>query len=75
MLSVFAFQTFIIIISKKRESIQIVGRSLSLILVITGNAMGTTRKDIIYKSIGIIYDAGTTLLILVTRIYHICGSR
>lgn len=40
--------------------------------MIVGNAMVTVSQDILYNSIGLVlYVAGTTLLILITRTYHI----
>ncbi len=72
MISALALLTFIIAIFEERGGRQIISRGLSFILMITGNAMVTISQDILYNSIGLIlYVAGTTLLILVTRTYHI----
>jgi len=72
MVSALAFLTFIIAIFEERGGRQIVGRYLSFMLMIAGNAMVTISQDILYNSIGLIlYVVGTTLLILVTRTYHI----
>ncbi len=72
MVSALAFLTFIIAIFEERGGRQIVGRCLSFMLMIAGNAIVTISQDILYNSIGLVlYVAGTTLLILITRTYHI----
>ncbi|HKL58594.1 MAG TPA: hypothetical protein VJ863_01765 [Sphaerochaeta sp.] len=72
MISALAFLTFIIAIFEERGGRQIVVRCFSFMLMIAGNAMVTISQDILYNSIGLVlYVAGTTLLILVTRTYHI----
>ncbi len=72
MISVFALLTFIITIFEERGGRHIVVRCLSFMLMITGNVMVTISQDILYNSIGLfLYVAGATLLILVTRTYHI----
>lgn len=72
LVSVLAFLTFIIAIFEERGGRQIVSRCLSFMLMIVGNAMITISQDILYNTIGLaLYAAGATLLILVTRTYHI----
>lgn len=72
LMSVLALLTFIIAILEERGGRQIVTRCLSFMLMIVGNTMVTISQDILYNSIGLaLYVAGTTLLILVTRTYHI----
>jgi len=72
MVSVLAVLTFIITIFEERGGRQTVARCLSFILMITGNAMVTISQDILYNSLGLaLYVTGATLLILVTRTYHI----
>ena len=72
MVSVLAVLTFIITIFEERGGRQTVARCLSFILMITGNAMVTISQDILYNSLGLVlYVTGATLLILVTRTYHI----
>ena len=72
MISALAFLTFIIAIFEERGGRQIVVRCFAFMLMIAGNAMVTISQDILYNSIGLVlYVAGTTLLILVTRTYHI----
>ncbi len=72
MISVLALLTFIIAIFEERGGRHIISRCLSFMLMIVGNAMVTISQDILYNIIGLaLYVAGTTLLILVTRTYHI----
>ena len=72
MISALAVLTFIITIFEESGGRQTVARCLAFMLMITGNAMVTISQDILYNSIGIaLYVAGATLLILVTRTYHI----
>ncbi len=72
LVSILAILTFIIIIFEERGGRQTIGRCFSFMLMILGNAMVTISQDILYNSIGLaLYVAGTTLLILVTRTYHI----
>lgn len=72
LVSVLAVLTFIITIFEERGGRQTVARCLSFILMITGNAMVTISQDILYNSLGLVlYVTGATLLILVTRTYHI----
>lgn len=67
-----ALLTFIIAIYEERGGRQTVARGLSFTLMIVGNVMLTINQDILYNSIGLaLYIAGTTLLILITRTYHI----
>ncbi|HKL58092.1 MAG TPA: hypothetical protein VJ854_06805 [Sphaerochaeta sp.] len=72
LVSALALLTFIIAIYEERGGRQTLGRGLSFTLMIVGNAMVTVSQDILYNSIGLVlYVAGTTLLILITRTYHI----
>jgi len=72
MVSALALLTFVIALFEERGGSQIVSRCLSFILMIGGNAMVTISQDILFNSIGLVlYVAGSTLLILITRTYHI----
>ncbi len=72
MVSALALLTFVITIFEERGGRQTVARCLSFMLMITGNVMVTISQDSIYNSIGLfLYISGATLLILVTRTYHI----
>ena len=51
---------------------QTLARGLSFSLMIVGNAMVTITQDTLYNGIGLaLYVGGTTLLILITKTYHI----
>lgn len=72
LISALAVLTFLIALFEERGGRQIVGRCLSFMLMIIGNAMVTITQDILYNTIGLaLYVTGATLLILVTRTYHI----
>ncbi len=72
LVSALALLTYIIAIYEERGGRQTIGRGLSFVLMIVGNAMITIRVDTLYNSIGLaLFIAGTTLLILITRTYHI----
>ena len=72
MVSALAILTFIITIFEERGGRQTVVRCLSFMLMIAGNALVTINQDILYNSLGLfLYVTGATLLILVTRTYHI----
>ncbi|MDT4762479.1 hypothetical protein [Sphaerochaeta sp. PS] len=72
MVSALAVITFIIAIYEENGSRQTVVRCLSFMLMIVGNATVTISQNPLYNAIGLaLYVAGATLLILVTRTYHI----
>lgn len=72
LISALAVLTFLIALFEERGGRQIVGRCLSFMLMIIGNAMVTITQDILYNTVGLaLYVTGATLLILVTRTYHI----
>ncbi len=72
LVSVLALLTYIIAIYEEMGGRQTIGRGLSFVLMIIGNTMVTINQDILYTSIGLaLYVAGSILLILITRTYHI----
>ena len=72
MLSALALLTFIIAIYEEMGGRQTLARGLSFSLMIVGNAMVTITQDTLYNVIGLaLYVGGTTLLILITKTYHI----
>lgn len=72
LINALAVITFLIAMFEDHFSRQNFARCLAFILMIAGNAMVTISQNTIYNSIGLVlYVAGTTTLILVTRTYHI----
>lgn len=72
LINVLAVATFIIAMFEEQFSRQTLVRCLSFILMIVGNAMVTISHSTLFNVLGLVfYVAGTTILILVTRTYHI----
>ncbi|NCC64347.1 MAG: hypothetical protein EOM15_06805 [Spirochaetia bacterium] len=72
LINILAVTTFLIIMFEDHFSRQNFARCLAFILMIVGNALVTISQNTVYNSLGLIlYVAGTTTLILVTRTYHI----
>jgi len=72
LINVLAVATFFIAMFEEQFSRQTFARCLSFILMIIGNAMITISQNTLCNVFGLVlYVAGTTILILVTRTYHI----
>ncbi len=72
LISALALLTFIISVYDERGGRQTIARALSFALMIVGNTTVILSSDLLYNSIGLaLYIAGTTMLILITRTYHI----
>ena len=72
LVNLLAILTFFIAIFEENKSRQTIARCIAFILMIAGNTMVTITQDSLLNLLGLfLYIAGTTLLILVTRTYHI----
>lgn len=72
LINVLAILTFIIAIFEEQFSRQTFVRCLSFILMIAGNSLVAISQSTLFNILGLLfYVAGTTILILVTRTYHI----
>lgn len=72
LITALAIISFAVAIYEEQFSRQTLLRCLAFILMILGNAMITISQQTFYNSIGLIlYVSGTTILLLVTRTYHI----
>ncbi|MGH0052867.1 MAG: hypothetical protein ACQ5SW_05720 [Sphaerochaetaceae bacterium] len=72
LINVLAVITFLIAMFEEHFSRQNFSRCLAFILMIAGNSMVTISQAPLYNVLGLLlYVAGTTILVLVTRTYHI----
>ncbi len=72
LINTLAILTFLIAMIEEQFSRQTTVRCLSFILMIAGNAMVTISQNTIFNTLGLfLYVAGTVILILATRTYHI----